>query len=171
MKFSVLIFLIILFLACSKHNDNICIDLSGMNLTKIPDSIYENSNIVYLNLGSKKKEIYPPLSTLQEKDTGFNHIQKIDEKIGNLKNLKELNLFSNSLKRLPKNIIKLQKLETLDISQNKDLKLVEEIDKFKKLKSLQILKIVNIPISQQQLKLLKSNLNSNVKIITEVDKY
>ena len=98
------------------------VDLRGKHLNQIPDSVYQNSEITYLDLGSSDVTFYPPLSSMI--DSNSNHILFLSEKIGTLTNLKTLVLNTNQLTTLPNSIIKLINLEVLDLSINKDLIIV-----------------------------------------------
>ena len=103
------------------------VDLSGQHLKEIPDSVYKNSAITYLDLGSSDVTFYPPLSAFVYSNS--NAISFLSEQIGKLTNLKTLVLNTNKLTTLPNSITKLINLEVLDLSINKDLDIVQQLDK------------------------------------------
>jgi internalin A len=92
------------------------VDLSGQHLSEVPDSVYQNSEITYLDLGSSDVTFYPPLSALA--DSNSNDILFLSERIGMLTNLIILILNTNQLTTLPNSITKLINLEVLDLSIN-----------------------------------------------------
>lgn len=145
------------------------LDLSGRHLKTIPDSVFANRNLKYLDLGSKSIKFYPPLSALA--DSNANNISVLPEAIGNLNNLSTLILNSNNLTSLPNAITKLTRLEVLDLSVNRQLDLVHELDKLKSLPNLKVLKIVNVKLTKADLELVKSSLRKDVKVIVTISDY
>lgn len=145
------------------------IDLSGKHLITIPDSILLNTDITFLNLGSKNVTFYPPLSAL--KDSNSNNIANLPEEIGNLTKLKILILNTNKLKSLPNSIIKLKNLEVLDLSINEDLDIIQQLDKLKQLHNLKILKIVSTKLNQDKISLVKASLRPDIKIVFSILEY
>ena len=145
MKTKIIIIIVVFFASCTEKKQNESIDLSNLQLTSIPDSIFTKTALVNLNLGAEFA-IYPPLSALPEmqidNNSSANHLKQLDDRIGNLTNLKYLNLCGNRLIKLPKSIIKLTNLEELDLSLNHELDVSKEIDKLKKMKNLKVLNIV-----------------------------
>src|SRR5687768_7159205 len=90
------------------------LDLSGHHLTAIPDSVFNKTNLVYLDLGSSSVTFYPPLSGLE--DTNSNYISEVPSQIGKLVHLETLILNSNKLTSLPNSITDLTNLKVLDLS-------------------------------------------------------
>ena len=70
------------------------VDLSRKNLTEIPDYIYTNKNLYYLNLSN-------------------NSITEVSSKIENLNNLRVLDLTGNDIYYLPEELNKLKFLKEL----------------------------------------------------------
>lgn len=145
------------------------VDLRGQHLKEIPDSIYQNSEITYLDLGSSDVTFYPPLSALV--DSNSNDISFLSEQIGKLTNLKTLVLNTNKLTTLPISITKLIKLEVLDLSINKDLDIVQQLDKLKQLPKLKVLKIVDVKMTKDEVNTVKSAFRPNTKVIMTIPEY
>ena len=95
------------------------LSLQFTNIVEFPDSFYDLEMLEYLNLNETKFE-------------------KLDSRIGKLKNLKTLKLTRmRLLKCLPKEIGKLQKLEVFDVTATKELRsLPEELYGIKTLKNI-----------------------------------
>jgi Leucine-rich repeat (LRR) protein len=145
------------------------VDLSGQHLTEIPDSVYQNPEITYLDLGSSNVTFYPPLSELV--DSNSNDISYLPEQIGKLTILKTLILNTNKLTTLPNSITKLVNLEVLDLSINKNLDIVQQLDKLKKLPKLKILKIVDVKMTKDEITIVKSAFRTDTKIIMTIPEY
>ena len=167
--------IIIVFLtliSCSEGQEplnEVKINLSGQHLKSIPDSIFQNKEITYLDLGSSKVTFYLPLSTLV--DSNSNDISFLSEQIGMLTNLKTLLLNTNKLTTLPISITKLNILEVLDLSINKDLDIVQQLDKLKQLPKLKILKIVDVKLTKEEVSTVKSAFRSDTKIVLTIAEY
>ncbi len=145
------------------------VDLSGQHLKEIPDSVYQNSEITYLDLGSNYVAFYPPLSALV--DSNSNNISFLSEQIGKLTNLKTLVVNTNKLTTLPNAITKLINLEVLDLSINKDLDIVQQLDKLKQLPNLKVLKIVGVKMTKDQVTKVKSAFRPEIKIVLTIPEY
>jgi Leucine-rich repeat (LRR) protein len=158
--------------SCSQKqsvNQEVRVDLSGKHLKEIPDSVFQNNEITYLDLGSSEVTFYPPLSALI--DHNSNSISFLPEKIGRLTALKTLILNTNQLTTLPNSITKLIHLEVLDLSINKDLEIVKQLNKLKQLPKLKILKIVDIKMSKDEVTRVKMSLRPDIKIVTTIPEY
>lgn len=145
------------------------VDLSGQHLSEVPDSVYQNSEITYLDLGSSDVTFYPPLSALA--DSNSNDILFLSERIGMLTNLIILILNTNQLTTLPNSITKLINLEVLDLSINKDLDIVQQLDKLKQLPKLRKLKIVDVKMTKDKVSTVKSAFRPDTKIILTIPEY
>jgi Leucine-rich repeat (LRR) protein len=145
------------------------INLSGQHLKSIPDSVFQNNKVTFLDLGSSDVTFYPPLSALV--DSNANEISDLSDKIGNLTNLRTLILNSNRLTTLPSDISKLTNLEVLDLSINKELNIIQQLDKLKRLPKLKVLKIVDVKLTQADIPLIKSALHKDTKIILTIPEY
>ena len=142
--------------------------LSGQKITTIPDSIFDKTDLLYLDLGSSDVVFHPPLSALV--DTNANKISELPDKIDKLKNLKTLILNSNQLKTLPNSISNLTNLEVLDLSINKELDILNELGKIKKMRHLKVLKIVDVKAIEDDVETIKKAL-PNTKIILTISDY
>lgn len=145
------------------------IDLRGQHLKEIPDSVYQNPEVTYLDLGSSDIKFYPPLSSLV--DSSSNYISILPERIGMLKKLKKLVLNTNRLTTLPNSITKLIDLEVLDLSINKDLDIVQQLEKLKQLPKLKVLKIVGVRMTKDEEYTVRSALRSDTKIVLTIPEY
>ncbi|HLY71357.1 MAG TPA: hypothetical protein VKR53_16600 [Puia sp.] len=155
-------------IACSTKHE-IKIDLSGHSLKSIPDSVFDQHDLVYLNLGASGITFYPPVSVLV--DSGANQITTIPNSINKLTNLKTLILNANRLVSLPAGITKLKKLEVLDLSLNKELDILREIEKIKELLNLKLLKIVFVKLDPDSVNVVKKSLRPSIKIISTIPEY
>lgn len=172
MRPSLIIIAILILASCSDGQttrSEVKINLSGQHLKAIPDSIFQNKEITYLDLGSSDITFYPPLSALV--DSNANDISDLTDKIGNLRNLQTLILNSNRLTTLPSNISKLTNIEVLDLSINKDLDIIQQLDKLKRLPKLKVLKIVDVKLTRDEIPLIRSALHTNTKIILTIPDY
>jgi Leucine-rich repeat (LRR) protein len=140
------------------------VDLSGQRLKQVPDSVYQNSAITYLDLGSNGVTIYPPLSAIIDTSKS-NSISYLSEQIGQLTNLKTLILNANKLTTLPYSITKLKNLEVLDLSLNNDLDIVQQLDKLKQLPKLRILNIASVKLSEEDEGKVRSAFRPEAKIV------
>ena len=166
MKSKTIIALTICLISCSEKVKYKKIDLGYLQLTSIPDSIFTKTEVTDLDLGIKGFVIYPPLSALTplNTDSSLNHLTQLDEKIGNLTNLRNLNLSGNRLTSLPESITKLTALEALNLSFNDDLDVSKEIDKLREMSSLKVLNIIGIS-NMRANEIIKKALEPRVKVI------
>jgi hypothetical protein len=167
-KATIWVFFILLSSCTKKEVEKI--DLSGLNLTQIPDSVFTHPELKELYLGSEGFVLYPPLSGIKPQTGNSNNLTELDNRISQLKNLKILNLVSNQLRELPESITDLKNLEDLDLSLNHDLNIVDEISKLKQLPKLKTLKIVDVQFRQQG-EIVKQALEPRVRVITSIDEY
>ncbi len=120
------------------------LDLSNQGLTKIPDYVFNKTNLQELNVSHNSL-------------TGA-----IQSQIGQLKNLKVLNASYNKMTGVPAEIGQLQNLQVLDLSYNQLTGLPNELGN---LQNLQTLNLTGNSYSQQDLDVIKSRLPSTVNII------
>jgi Leucine-rich repeat (LRR) protein len=120
------------------------LDLSNQNLTKVPDSVFNQTNLEELNLSSNQL-------------TGA-----IQAEIRHLQNLKVLNLSNNILTGVPAEVGQLQNLQILDLSNNQLTGLPYELGNLKNLKTLNI---SGNNYSSLDLSIIKEKLPANVQII------
>jgi internalin A len=105
------------------QNNNVELNLSGLDLSTIPASISELKNLKKLSLAQNIIEEIPrdlfELEQLSWLSLENNKIMFIPRDIGKLCELKELYLGNNSLSSLPNEIGRLTKLEILHINNNR----------------------------------------------------
>ncbi len=142
--------------------------LSGRKLTQVPDSVFEKTDLVYLDLGASEIVISPPLSALINDST--NLISVIPNSIGKLVKLKVLILNSNKLTNLPDSITSLQELEVLDLSINPSLNIIRELGKLKQLQNLKTLIFIDAQVSRSDLPVIQAAL-PKVRICTSIEEY
>lgn len=121
------------------------LNLSSQKLTKVPDSVFNQTNLEELNVSNNQL-------------TGA-----LQSQIGQLKNLKILNASNNQMTGVPAEIGQLQNLQVLDLSNNQLTGLPNELANLKK---LQVLNLKGNNYSTQDLEVIKRGLPANVNIIT-----
>ncbi|MDR2815162.1 MAG: AAA family ATPase, partial [Proteiniphilum sp.] len=109
------------------------LDLSGLCLDKIPETIKDIHSLTILNLSENHLTRLSDFSdtlpaTLEYLDVSYNKLPVLPESIGNLTSLETLNVRCNELMELPEAIGKLTMLNTLDISYNRISVLPESIN-------------------------------------------
>ncbi len=109
------------------------VNLSKLNLNKLPDSIGQLTSLTKLDLNGNQLSVLP-------------------DSIGNLKNLTELNLQNHQLSDLPDSIGYLAKLTFLNLSRNKITSIPYTIDYLVNLSTLNL--------SNNQLKMLPNSIGS-----------
>jgi Leucine-rich repeat (LRR) protein len=95
------------------------VDLSGQQLTTIPESVLKQTNITNLNLSN-------------------NQLTTLPAGIANLTNLKVLNVENNRLITIPAEIGQLKNLQVADFSNNRLTSLPSELGNLTQLKSLNL---------------------------------
>ncbi len=120
------------------------LNLSGQNLSKVPDSVFNQSNLEELNVSNNKL-------------TGA-----LQAEIRKLSNLRVLNASNNQMTGVPAEVGQLSNLQVLDLSNNQLTGLPYELANLKK---LQILNLSGNNYSEQDLAIIKKGLPANVNII------
>ena len=120
------------------------LDLSSQGLTKVPEYIFNATNLEELNLSGNKL-------------TGA-----LPAEIRNLQNLKALNVSGNQMTGVPAEVGQLQNLEVLDLSNNQLTGLPYELGNLKNLKTLNI---SGNNYSKQDLDIIAKKLPAGVNII------
>lgn len=160
--------LLYLFTSAQMPNEDTHLDLRGLKLKSIPDSVFLKTTTTQLDFGSKSITFFPPMSALTDEQS--NELTSIPEAISKLSNLEVLILNTNKLKTLPKSIVALKKLRVLDLSLNKDFDVIKELETLRQLKSLKVLKIVYVKGSKANLDIITKAL-PEVEVIISIPEY
>ena len=122
-----------------KKGEIVGLDLSHLNLKKLPSCIQKLNHLEMLSLVS-------------------NQLDEVPAWIGKLVTLKKLNMVNNEIKSLPESVGKLTSLETLDLAQNELEKLPESIGDLLSLKKLYLYnnQLKELPESIGNLKILET---------------
>jgi Leucine-rich repeat (LRR) protein len=122
---------------------NNSLDLSNQNLNKIPDDVFNKTNLEKLDVSNNSL-------------TGA-----IQSQIGQLQKLRILNASNNNMTGVPAEVGQLRNLEILDLSNNQLTGLPNELGNLQNLKSLNI---SGNDYSEQDLKAILQKLPSGVHI-------
>lgn len=118
------------------------LDLSRLNITRLPPQIWELSDLERVNLSNNKLDTLPSeigkLKNLTELRIECNRLVNLPNEVGSLKNLRSLILYKNRLQKLPKSIGSLSKLEELKLHNNQISELPNEIGYLSNLRSLYV---------------------------------
>jgi len=127
--------------AAKEAKDNIeiktgaVLDYSNKSLTKVPESIFSQTEARQLNLSENNLTGALPgeirfLSNLTVLDLSDNNFTGVPAEVGQLSQLEELDLSNNSLTGLPQELGNLKKLKVLNLSGNtysaSDLSIIKE---------------------------------------------
>lgn len=101
-------------------NDENNLDLSGQQLTTIPDSALSRSSLTILNLSNNQLVTLPSsitkLANLELLNVENNRLESLPPEIGQLKNLKTADFSNNRLTSLPAELGNLKQLGQLNLS-------------------------------------------------------
>lgn len=115
----------------------IFLDLSGNNITSLPESIRNLDKLRILKIGNNKIKVLPreigELENLEILDLSYNELSSLPESIGGLENLTNLNIEYNRVRVLPPGFTKLINLRELKLGMNHLVKLPKEIGDLKNL--------------------------------------
>lgn len=119
------------------------LDLSGQQLTTLPDSVLNQTDVTVLNLSNNQLTSLPAgiarLINLEILNIENNRLEgKLPEEIGDLKNLKEIRSNNNRMSGIPAAIGQLSKLEVADFSNNRLVGLPLELGNLSQLKLLDL---------------------------------
>lgn len=119
-----------------------CLDLSENKITKLPERIWELTNLTSLAVSHNQiEEISNNIGNLKQLEflhLNNNKIKTLPENIDQLEALNELNLHVNIIEKLSENICKLTNLIFLNISHNPIERLPENICKLTNLKYINL---------------------------------
>ena len=137
------------------------LDLSEMQLTELPEEIYQLVQLETLDLSNNRLRILPreigQLTQLKSLFLRNNYLSNLPEEIGQLIQLENLYLRNNSLETLPKEISQLILLENLQLNYNSLETLPKEISQLTQLENLYLRNnsLKSLPAEISQLKQLK----------------
>lgn len=98
------------------------LDVSGQQLTSLPDSILSRSDLASLNLSNNQLASLPAaisrLSNLETLNVENNRLETFPSEISQLKKLREIKANNNRLTSLPPSLANMNQLSSLDISGN-----------------------------------------------------
>jgi leucine-rich repeat protein SHOC2 len=138
------------------------LDLSGNELTSLPESLGQLINLQGLALDYNKLTSLPEwlgqLTNLQWLYLSDNELTSLPESVGQLTNLQELNLWFNKLTSLPESLGQLTNLQSLALGYNKLTSLPESVGQLTNLQELNLWfnKLTSLPESISQLTNLQS---------------
>ena len=157
------------------------LNLSNLQLAKIPDSVFELNNVREIDLSKNKLTELPKeilgLKKLLEINLSNNNFEKFPENLIKLNDLEILYLSSNQLKEIPSSIIQLINLKKIYLSSNHFEELPESLTLLASLQELYLSnnQISDVPksiVNLINLKVLHLSNNSIGKFpdkITELD--
>jgi internalin A len=117
------------------------LNLSGMNLSELPESIGNLTNLTSLHFSGYLRalpESIGNLTNLTTLDLWKNQLRALPESIGNLTNLTSLALWNSQLRALPESIGNLTNLTALDLSSSQLRALPESIGNLTNLTTLDL---------------------------------
>lgn len=119
------------------------LDMSGNGLTKVPGSVFDEKDVVHLNLSNN------------------NLVGSLQAEVRFLVNLRTLDLSDNNFTGVPAEIGQLSKLEVLDLSNNPLTGLPYEIGN---LKNLKVLDLRGTQYATHDLEIIRKSLPNSVDI-------
>jgi len=128
----------------------VCIvNLGGQKLKKLPQEIFQLTNLKELYLGRNNIKNLPPeiggFHQLRTLTLGRNRLKTLPPEIGDLKNLQILKLGRNRISSLPKEIGHLNRLRKLELDNNQVKILPPEVGQLENLRELEL---ANNPIQE-----------------------
>lgn len=118
------------------------LDLSGLNLSRLPETIGLLKGLKVLNLTGNQLEYLPnclsKLVNLEELNCNSNGFDDLPEVITELPNLKRLEITDNAVAYVPDTISRLRNLEYLDLSDNMFKQIPESIGQLRSLNHLDL---------------------------------
>ena len=138
------------------------LDLAYMELTELPESLGQLTQLQSLKLSSNQlmalPELLGQLTQLRTLNLSRNQLTALPESLGQLTQLQTLNLIGNQLTALPESLGQLTQLQTLNLSNNQLTVLPESLGQLSQLQSLSVEfnQLTELPESLRQLTQLKS---------------
>ncbi len=155
------------------------LDLSGMNLRKLPNEILNLKQLKRLLLVNNRITELPPqierLEALEHLDLNGNLLNALPKNFAKLKQLKRLSLSHNRFTNLAKSVRELNQLEVLDIGHNLIGKIGCDMTQFKNMKRFYVNnnKISKLPaglFSLEKLQVLDASNNQLQSLPSELGK-
>ena len=126
----------------ARETGAIYLDLSGLSLTSLPESISRLTKLQTLNLADNNLASLPEsigrLAELQELNLARNGLTSLPESINQLAGLQAMDLWANKLATLPESIGQLARLQALGLRGNKLAILPESIGRLAGLQALDL---------------------------------
>lgn len=139
------------------YGDGETLDLNGMSIKQLPDSIGTFTHVKNLILGDNHlknlNENIGNLTKLEILDVSFNELDSLPTFTNNKHNIKELSIRENRFKQFPEAITEMSNLQFLDISFNHITMFPTTIGKLKD--TLKILKMDGLNITHYELDVLE----------------
>ncbi len=144
------------------------LDLSGLGLSDLPESIRQLRRLQLLNLTHNKLTWVPgclgELKQLQTLSLSHNQLTSIPERLSELKQLRALELNDNQLASVPDGLGEIKQLQWLSLSRNQLRWVPDRLGELKQLQSLELSgnQLASVPESLGQLESLQTlDLTSN----------
>ncbi|HEX5733912.1 MAG TPA: COR domain-containing protein [Blastocatellia bacterium] len=152
----------------AQRSGAIALNLSGMQLTELPESLGQLTHLQSLSLSYNHLTSLPEslgqLKKLRYLGIYSNKLKSLPESLGQLTHLEDLQAFSNQLTSLPESLSGLSQLDSLLVSDNQLTALPETLGELKKLSELKLWgnMVSDLPVALAQLEHLRNlNLNGN----------
>jgi internalin A len=118
------------------------LDLSGLDLTSVPDELWELTQLEELDIGKNNLKALPQqigrLARLTKVILDYNNLDTLPESIGTLTKLVILSAIKNRITKLPKSIGKLSELMRLNLANNRLSTIPSTIENLRYLQELDL---------------------------------
>jgi hypothetical protein len=161
----------------AQRSGKVVLDLCGLGLRTVPESIVQLTNLQELALSNNKFTSLPSsitqLTNLKKLYLSDNQLTNLPDSIAQLTNLQELAICNNQLTSLPDAIAHLTNLQLLALTKNQLTRLPDAIAQLTNLKELYLSnnQLISLPNAMQQLtqmKRLHLHRNNALNIPSEV---
>ncbi len=161
----------------ARENEWMTLDLSGEDLTTIPDDIGKITSLARLNLSNNRLSELPEslgqLNRLVHLDVSDNQLQSLPESLGEIKRLSVLKAGNNHLTLLPDSIGNLTRLSDLELNENRLTYIPDTIGSLASLHRLILStnRLTDLPESMHQLTNLQALLIEDNRLATLPSKF